>query len=252
MSTPPPSPSPSSTSPQGASPAAEPDLDLAGTIRPGLDILADEIVIALKKRTRFARNASVYVPGLVRGDDDSSLLERALGDVERQHAALGRYTFATQDAFTDVAGIEPVIVRDPPTSPVRPMPSRVGPEIVRFYRDWIESTCKSGDVPATYGETVTADVAALLAIMERVNLGKPVAESKFREHEAAIRASGGRREVMLEYIVRSDREAAVLTMAERLAVRYELPPASVRSVFEFMIRTTVDIEVEYLRHRIAD
>jgi len=232
-------------------PRPEPDLDLAGTIRPGLDILADEIVIALKKRTRFARNASIYVPGLVRGDDARSLLEHTLGGVERQHAALGRYTFATQDAFTDVAGIAPVIDREPPTSPVLPMPSRVGPRIVEFHRTWIESNCPEGDVPATYGETVTADVVALLAIMERVNLGKPVAESKFREHETAIRASGGNREIMLDYIVRADRERAVLAMAERLADRYELPPASVQAVFRFMIATTVDIEVDYLRHRIA-
>ena len=68
--------------------------------------------------------------------------------------------------------------------------------------------------------------------------------------DALPTASGGRREVMLEYIVRADREAAVLEMAERLAARYELPPASVRAVFEFMIATTVDIEVDYLRHRI--
>ena len=40
-----------------------PDLDLVRSIRPGLDILANEIVIALKKRTRFAHNPEVYVPG---------------------------------------------------------------------------------------------------------------------------------------------------------------------------------------------
>ena len=235
------------------SPTAPPehDLDLAGTIRPGLDILANEIVIALKKRARFHRNAPVYVPGLVRGEPDSSLLAYALGVVERQHAALGRYTFAAQDAFTDVADIEPIIARERPTSPVHPMPSRVGERLVEFYRGWIERACPAGDTPSTYGETVTADVGALLSIMERVNLGKPVAEAKFREHEAGIRASGGDRETLLGYIVRRDREGAVLAMAERLAERYELPPERVREVFEFMIAVTVDIEVEYLRRRIA-
>lgn len=229
----------------------EPDLDLANTIRPGLDILADEIVIALKKRTRFCRNASVYVPGLVNGEPDTSLLDYSLGVVERQHAALGRYTFAAQDAFTDVAKIEPVIARERPSSPVHPMPSRVGPRLIAYYQGWIENACPAGDVPSSYGETVTADVGALLSIMERVNLGKPVAEAKFREHEAGIRESGGDRETLLSYIVRSDREAAVLAMAERLAERYELPAAPVRAVFDFMIAVTVDIEVEYLRRRIA-
>ena len=231
--------------------APERDLDLAGTIRPGLDILANEIVIALKKRTRFAVNAPVYVPGLVRGAPERSLLEHALGAVERQHAELGRYTFATQDAFTDVAGIEPVILREAPTSPVLPMPSRVGERLIDFYRGWIGATCRDGDESGTYGETVTADVGALLAIMERVNLGKPVAEAKFREHEAAIRASDGARDTLLGFIVRKDREEAVLAMAERLAERYELPPARVREVFEFMIGVTCDIEVDYLRRRVA-
>lgn len=226
------------------------DLDLANTIRPGLDILANEIAIALKKRSRFVVNASVYVPGLVRGDERVPLLIQALGTVERQHAELGRYTFATQDAFTDVAGIEPIIERAPPNSSIRPMPSRVGDRIIDFYRDWLDEVCEPGDRPETYGETVTADVGALLAIMERVNLGKPVAESKFREHETGIRASNGDRDILLSYIVRADREAAVIAMSERLAERYELPAASVRRVFEFMIATTVDIEVDYLRQRI--
>ena len=227
------------------------DLDLAGTIRPGLDILANEIVIALKKRTRFAVNAPVYAPGLVRGAPGRTLLDHALGGTERLHAELGRYTFAAQDAFTDVAGADPVILREMPSSPVTPMPSGVGERVLAHHREWIEATCRAGDEPATYGETVTADVGALLAVMERVNLGKPVAESKFREHRAALIATGGQREAMLGYIVRSDREAEVLAMAERLAERYELPAPGVRRVFEFMIRTTVDLEVEYLRRRIA-
>ena len=227
------------------------DLDLAGTIRPGLDILANEIVIALKKRTRFAVNAPVYAPGLVRDAPDRTLLEHALGGTERLHAELGRYTFAAQDAFTDVSGVDPVILREMPAGPVAAMPSGVGERVLAFHREWTRSVCRPGDEPATYGETATADVGALLAVMERVNLGKPVAESKFREHRAALIATDGEREAMLGYIVRSDREAEVLTMAGRLAERYELPADAVRRVFEFMIRTTVDLEVEYLRRRIA-
>ena len=87
--------------------------------------------------------------------------------------------------------------------------------------------------------------------MGRIDLGKPVVESKFREHEAGLRATGGEREAMLGFIVRPEREAQVLANAERLAERYELPAADVRRAFEFMIRATVDLEVEYLRRRIG-
>ena len=158
--------------------APHPDLDLKGRIRPGLDILANEIVIALKKRTRFARNAPIYRPGLVRSDRSISLLEYELGRIERCHAELGRYTFAEQDAFTDVSTVQPVIDRDAPASPIRTMASSVGERIAAFYREWIVKTCRVSDDTVTYGETVTADVGALLAIMERVNLGKLVAEAK--------------------------------------------------------------------------
>lgn len=232
--------------------AVHPDLDLQGRIRPGLDILANEIVIALKKRTRFAANSAVYQGGLVRGKPHQSLLMYTLEKIEHSHAELGRYTFAAQDAFTRVTDVAPVIERQAPDSPVRPMPSGVSEQILSFYRDWVASACDAGDDSASYGETVTADAVALLAIMERVNLGKVVAESKFLELQDQFIASGGDREAMLKLIVRSDREAKVLELAERLALHYELEPAHAVSVFEFMIATTIDIEVDYLRLRIAE
>ena len=75
-----------------------PELNLKLSIRPGLDILANEIVIALKKRTRFPTNGPVYSPGLVVPAPGQSLLRYELGRVESIHAELGRYTFASQKA----------------------------------------------------------------------------------------------------------------------------------------------------------
>ena len=245
-------PAASGTRATGTDPTPPLDLDLARTIRPGLDILANEIVIALKKRTRFALNAPVYVPGLVSGRPDTSLLDHSLAGVERLHAQLGRYAYASQDAFSEVADVAPVIVRPAPVNAVRAMPSRVGTRVLDFYRDWVGTACAPGDEPSTYGETVTADVAVLLCMMERVNLGKPVAESKFRQLEAEFRVTGGDRDAMLALIVRPEREALVLQLGDRLAERYEVPMQAIRRVFEFMIATTVDIEVDYLRRRLAD
>lgn len=228
------------------------ELDLQTTIRPGLDILANEIVIALKKRTRFVSNEAVYKPGLVKSQPATSLLQYELSACEKNHAELGRYTFAAQDAFTDVSDIEPIIKRTAPTSVLRAMPSGVGDRILAFYADWIKAACTPGDDSNTYGETVTTDVLALLAIMERVNLGKAVAESKFLEIPDKFKATGGDRDAMLAYIVRSDREKQVLEIAARLAENYDLPVEHTVSVFRFMIDVTVDIEVDYLRLRIAE
>ena len=185
------------------------NLDLVQSIRPGLDILANEIIIGLKKRTRFPRNTQVYEPGLVRGQPNRTLLDYELGRMEQIHAELGRYTYADQEAYTAVNDVAPIIERTAPPSPIRTMRSGVGPKIIAYYRAWIDTGCAPGSDPDTFGETVTADVAALLAVMERVNLGKFVAESKFQERPDHFRATGGARDGLLELIVKKDREAKV-------------------------------------------
>ncbi len=227
------------------------DLDLHGRIRPGLDTLANVIVIALKTRTRFQQNTPVYEPGLVVTDPSISLLDYELCRIEQCHAELGRYTFADQESYSDVSGVASVINRETPASPVKKMNSGVGDRIKAFYRDWIVRACEDGNEASSFGETVTADVDALLAIMERVNLGKLVAESKFMELMEQFMATDGDRDGMLELIVRRDREAKVIELAETLARHYEVEVEHAVSVFEFMIETTVDIEVDYLRLRIA-
>lgn len=228
-----------------------PSLDLAGSIRPGLDILANEIVIALKKRTRFKVNPPVYEPGLLPKHPSTSLLDYELGLVERQHAELGRFAFAEQDAFTDVADVALIMDRAPDNAAVI-MPSQAGDKIKDFYLSWIMQACPQGLDESTYGETVTSDVAVLMSIMERVNLGKLVAESKFQSMPDEFRATGGEREQMLQYIVRKDREADVRSMAEKLGRDYGLEPSLVVDVFNFMIATTVDIEVDYLQMRLSN
>ena len=190
-------------------------------------------------------------PGLVIGKPDQSLLEYELARIEQCHAELGRYTFAAQESFSDVSHVEPVIDRASPESPILRLPGRQGPRILDFYQGWIVASCDEGIDSDTFGETVSADVSALLSIMERVNLGKLVAESKFQELTDQFLETGGNREAMLALIVRKDREAKVIELAGRLADHYDLPRVAVESVFRFMIDTTVDIEVDYLNARIA-
>jgi len=229
---------------------AHPDLDLANSIRPGLDILANEIVIALKKRSRFKVNSPVYKPGLLLKHPEQSLLDYELATVERQHAELGRYAFAEQDAFSDVSDVELIAQRAAPNNPISVMPSKAGDRIKSFYQAWIHDNCTAGVDEKTFGETVTSDVAALLNIMERVNLGKLVAESKYQAAPDAFHATQGNRDELLVLIVKKDREAAVRKIATELASLYDMSANSIIAVFDFMISTTIDIEIDYLRFRL--
>jgi chorismate mutase len=227
------------------------DLDLQNSIRPGLDILANEIIISLKKRTRFAKNPEVYAPGLVRGDPGASLLRYELARIEQVHAELGRFKFADQEPYTSIDDIESIIVRDTPASPIEPMRSGVGGRIIKFYGNWIGIACQDGSNPDTFGETVTADVTALLAVMERINLGKYVAESKFCDAPDKFREAGGEREATLDLIVRRDREGQVFELARTLARHYDFDEDQAVAVFEFMVEVTKDVEVDYIRQRLG-
>lgn len=228
------------------------ELDLAGTIRPGLDTLANEIVIALKKRTRFPVNKPVYEAGLVIGAAEQTLLQYELLAAETNHAELGRYTFAAQDAFNDISHVTSIIKREAPASAVKPIPSGVGNNIIDFYLGWIERACAAGTDTNRFGETVTTDVNALLAIMERVNLGRVVAESKLQQQPAEFIAAEGDRDAMLALIIRPDRMDKVFDLARELASRYEVEETHVVDVFQFMVDTTIEIEVDYLRIRIPE
>ena len=90
----------------------EPGLDLKSSIRPGLDILGNEIIIALKKRSRLPANPQIYAPGLVR-QPDTSLLDYELarvGGCMRSWGVTPRIT----GVYTDVSDVTPVIERAVP------------------------------------------------------------------------------------------------------------------------------------------
>ena len=227
------------------------DLDLEHSLRPGLDILANEIVIALKKRTRFPHNRRIYAPGLVRSHPELSLLDYELAKIERAHAELGRYTYPSQEAFTPVVDVQPVIERRRPESPILAMDSRMGPKLLDFYCNWIETGCAPGDDSDSYGETVTADVDALLCMLERVNLGKYVAESKLVAAPDAFRAAAGDHARIRSLLVHADRERQVYTLARSLADHYDFDAQQAVAVFQWMIETTIDIEIAYVERRIA-
>jgi chorismate mutase len=228
----------------------EKELDLKQTIRPGLDILANEIVISLKKRSRFKQNLEIYSPGIVIGRADLSLLLYELARVEQQHAELGRYLYANQEAFTDVRGIEQVIRRKPPESPICNFPTNLGEEAIDYYIEWIKNSCAPGTDSDTFGETVTADVNALLNMFERINLGKYVAESKFKENPEAFRNSGGNPEIIKNLIVQEERENKVLEMVTRLADLYEFSREQAQTIFRWIIDTTVKVETQYIQRRL--
>ena len=226
------------------------ELNLEGALRPGMDILASEIVISLKKRSRYKKNLEIYHPGLVIGHDDLSLLEYELARMEELHAELGRYTYASQEAFTDVRHVPLIIRRQPPPCPIYNFATGLGPETIQFYLKWIETSCPAGSDSDTYGETVTTDVAALLNFFERINLGKYVAECKYKESPERYRKTGGDPVKIERLLSDSKRQAKVIDMAMKTAEQYDFDAAQARHAFEWLIRITLRVETQYIKNRL--
>ena len=227
-------------------------LDLRSKLRPGLDLLANEIIITLKKRTRFQINPEIYRPGLVVGHPDISLLDFELARSERFHAELGRYAYARYDSFSDVGDVPLVIKRRPPQSPAHNYPTQMGPEIRAYYVDWVHSHCEPGSDSDTWGESVSADVVVMMNLAERITMGKSVAEYKFQQDPAAYRQTAGAPDPIRDLLVNSQRESEVLELARHLARIYEFDEDQAAATFEWIIRATISVEVSYLQLRIAD
>lgn len=227
-------------------------LSLSSALRPGLDLLANEILIALKKRTRFPQNLEIYGPGLVVGHPDVALLDFELARTERFHAELGRYAYTRYDSFSDVGDVPLVIKRTPPEEPTHNYPTGMGPEIRSHYVDWVRASCSPGADSDTLGESVSADVAAMMNLAERITLGKSIAESKFRSEREAYIGTGGNAQALEALLVDKTREAQVIELSGHLARIYEFDEAQAAATFEWIIRTTIRVEVHYLQTRIEE
>lgn len=223
--------------------------DLERELRPRLEILGNEIIISLKKRSRYRQNLEIYQPGLALDHENLSLLEYELGRMEQIHAELGRYTYADQEAFTDVSGAGLVIKRPAPPCPIHNFPTGLGPEIIQYYIQWVKDFCKPGTDSDTFGETVTADVAALLNIYERITLGKYVAEKKYLMNPEGFQNAPDASAIE-SLLVDKGREERVIEAAMRLAEHHQFDAGQARSVFGWLIRMTVRVEVQYILKRV--
>lgn len=228
----------------------EKELDLQHTLRPELDILANEIVISLKKRMRYKQNLPIYEPGLVKGHPGLSLLEYELARMEELHAELGRYTYSDQESYTDVNRVPLIILRDAPPSPIHNVPTEMGKDTIAFYIKWIKKTCTVGTDSDKFGETVTTDVVNLLNLLERITLGKFVAESKFQKETGAFQKTNGEYGAIKNLIKHPERENEVLNMAAQLARHYEFSEKEAVYVFQWLIDATVDVQVRYVQNRL--
>ncbi len=226
--------------------------------------LEETILFALIERAQFLRNAPVYQPGAF-GDalEGESLCGFLLRECERTHAKVRRYTSPDEHPFfTDLPA--PIL---PPLgfaqSPLAPNTININPQIRHLYEDTlVPLICAPGD-DRQYGSAGVCDVACLQALSKRIHYGKFVAESKYRNPNAALREALARRDpaLLLEAITDKAVEQQVLDRVAAKAGTYTaelnrntttptVAPGVITAIYrDWIIPLNKAVQVEYLMRR---
>ncbi len=229
--------------------------------------LEETIIFALIERAQFKRNAAVYQPGVFGAAlSGLSLVDYCLRETESVHARMRRYTSPDEQPFFGSLP-SPVLpslaYRD---NPLHPNDVCINGRIRRTYEaDMISLICPDGD-DEQYGSSSVCDVACLQSLSRRIHYGKFVAESKYRAAPEAfdplIRACDDA--ALLKAITDAQVEREVLRRVAKKATTYsrELNATSAAAPFDpekvvelyrlWVIPMNKDVQVQYLRQRLAD
>ena len=200
----------------------------------------------LKDRSRFPLNRPVYEPGAVPIESRAgiSFLEFSLEGLERYHASLGRYSYPGEYPIFSTQLPDSPAARSVGMPALPPLSIAIKDDLLAFYLAVLPDLCPPGQDPDTYGETVYVDADLLELLHERINVGRYVAQAKLEGDPSLTAVSGAE---LSDKLTDPEREAALLRSARAAAGRYQADPALVESVFGWIMRETVVVEVAYLR-----
>ena len=221
--------------------ASNPSPELTA-VRQRLTKMTDRILMRLHDRAGFPLNRAVYTPGAIAipGRRDVSLLDFAIEGLEAYHASLGRFEFPDQFALS-AAG------RPRSPSPDERVQIELREKLERFYvGELLPRLCSPADDPNCYGETAYCDADLLALLHERLHVGRDVARAKV-EREPELWGVVADEDEIRERLTDRPREEAVIADAMKAAERYALDGSLVQFLFRWVIDTTLELEVEYLK-----
>lgn len=217
-------------------------------LRIRLDQMTERIVSRLKDRSRFPLNARVYEPDGVpiEGRKGISFLEFSLEGLEGYHASLGRYLYPGEYPIFSGRPVESKAARTVRMPELPAFLIAIKDDLLKFYLEVLPDLCFAGEDPDTYGETVYVDADLLELLHERINVGRYVAQAKI-DGDPTIRTLGHEPGQLAAKLTDPQREAVLLQSAHAAADRYQVDPALVEHVFQWIMRETLMVEVAYIR-----
>lgn len=212
-------------------------------IRIKLDQHAERIVSGLKDRSRYPLNAGTFREKFF---DGKTWFEYRMLKEQNLDSEFGRYEFEDQEPiFVSRAELEkPRVRRDSPRIGLLPTNLDNSSKLVSMYQKFLCLICKEGEDIGSYGETTKIDVNNVLALHERIFLGKEVAEVKLQSNPQLRYLE---KESIRAQLINKQREQEVIDKSRAIAIRYELNPQdAIANLFRSIIESTLDLEETYI------
>ena len=239
-------------------------LSLKKDIRPRLDEMAEEIIIGLKKRSRFLLNKPVYeerfpidpkelqeYPALSRQfPNGMTRFEDRLWRDQSTDSIHRRFLYDNQHPVLFSRDQLPEARYDGGLrkNEVAPVDINMGDKILEFYHEILPQICQPGQDSDTYGEAVLEDSLNIRKLYERIcGLGPYVAQAKIQDDPSLLEITD--ETVLRDKLTDPKRERDVMAKGLRLARKYKLPnPSVAKDIFRQIIDLTLDVEVAYIRY----
>lgn len=259
------------------------------TLRSDLIRLEETIIFGLIERAQFKQNTAIYTPRGVSDKFEESFLDFFLSETEKVHSRMRRYTAPDEHAFFPRQLLAPALPLLSFPEVIKPNSINFNDKVKSIYLNRIiPGISKEGD-DQQYGSSANCDIAVLQAISKRVHYGKFVAEAKFQEQPEKYAEMIRAKDVdgLLALLVNKQVELKLLERVERKASTYgkdinaapaaqsasvlhwyrfymltdlkfsspaatfKVSPAQIVSLYkDYLIPLTIEIEIEYLLHRL--
>ncbi len=233
-------------------------------IRSELDEMAKYLISRMWYRSIFPFNASIYEENgvTIKGMENVKYLDLWIEGLEKLHQELGG-RFEYKDQHTLVSNKQDLpqslIERRQSEFPIADVEIDVKDAVKNKYVNFIKQLCAPGENPDTYGESAYVDSDLMLYLYERINVGRFVAESKYRQ-EPTIKEVINDRDALEKKLRVPHREKEVIASVKGIAEMYKLDPANpdkhgfspeqiekIGEFFQWIIDMTTEVEIQYLQ-----
>lgn len=232
-----------------------------GELRELIDYLSKNVINSVHERSKLKRNDYLYSPISI--DKKSSFLEYALHKKEAYYASIGRYMHNLEFSITSEEPSEDSIFKGLSLKDKKIAVDIDVPDLlIKYEEKVIKPFCKEGEDNGRAGQIVDIDTNVLQNLHRRIQIGRYVADKKIKKNgelkELLENYSQENDKKIIDMLIVKKREDDVILDAQKYSrekfsssFKEEDLDLSIKNLFRYIIDTTLDLEIKYLKKNFA-